>query len=426
MTRNSQRRRWSLAGWALGLFACALVIGLAINAAYGSRGPDDLTGDEPDYHALGARWADAGEYGLSGKLAYRAPAYPLLLGSAYRLFGEDVNVARGVQSVLAAGMVVLAFLLGVRLAGKPAGLMAALLVMLDSFWWSNQWSLMQENLQSVLTVSAVLLVMPSLGDAPRPRRTLGIAGSGFLFGLGLLAKPSLVPALLCIWLLPIFVRRGRRRAAMLGVALFCLVAALPVSAWAARNYHVFGRVLPLTTNAGRVFCGSHCSEVYAGVGRLGSWYPTQQDSNLAVHARATAASPPEAEWILDQARWRLGWATLRQQPPATLARQLVLKWLRAWSPSAFFAAASGPLRFVKALCIAINAIVILLFWLYVLQRRSWYWVFLLLICGLMLTVTLFWGTSRLRYPLSPMICACAAAWLVTRVRTQEARSLQGS
>lgn len=386
------------------LMVVALALGGLINLA---RGPRPLRGDEPSYHRLAVRLLQTGTYGRPRRRAYRAPLYPVTLAGVYALCGPRPWAGRLFASVLGAGMVVLAFLLGRRLGGHRAGLLAGALLMTNSYWWRHQFVLMQENLLAVTIGCAALALLWSMqGD--RGRRLTGAGAAGLLFGLGLLAKPLLAPVLGLVWVLAVCVGRSRRREVSMGVGLFFGAALLVLLPWTLRNRHVLGRPVPFTTGSGNVFYGSHCpSNPFRGM-----WVSPRKPA-MPPEELESIEDPARAELALDAARWAAGLRELRRRPPVQVAIHAAAKVLRFWSPSTFFGTRDNPrLLPAKAILILINAAVLGSFLLSLRMRRLHAWMPGLLVAGAMVTVIIFWGTIRFRYPLSPLIYAYAACFLL--------------
>lgn len=396
----------------------ALCIGLVINLVHGSREVADLAGDEPDYYRLAARLAESQHYGLPGKLAFRAPGYPAVLATVFVATGPGVVPARVLQSVLAAAMVVLSFLIARALAGPIAGWLAAGFLMVDSYWWLNQWSLLQENTAGLLFGALYLYTLrrglgPSGPAAPHDRpasparaevlSSREAAVAGVLCGLGLLVKPTLLPLLVVVPAAALLV--SRRGPVCRAAFVFSMAAAITVAPWTLRNAAVFDAFVPLTTGAGRVFHGAHCEATAVSPG---GWFPI---ADVAL-ADSAGWSPPAREVVRDHLRWQAGWTYLRSQSAGEVGSLVVAKWARLASPSTFFSADSAGARVAKGALLLVNALVLLGAFLWVIRRRRGWAPAALLFASTLVTVTIFWGSIRFRYPLQPVIAALSAAWWV--------------
>jgi 4-amino-4-deoxy-L-arabinose transferase-like glycosyltransferase len=257
------------------LSACVL-IGLLLRllaARHWSMGHPDsvarLHGDEPSYDGLARDIV--GGFGMTWP--GRTPLYPYWL-AALRVLGRGsydfVDYAQALAGTIA---VPLTFLLGKRLFGSAAALLAAFLVATNS-GLIHQVVLLQTE---VLYTPAILLVALALQealsvDAASREGAKRFLLLGVLVGLSDLLRPTLALFPLFV-LLAVLVRTRMRRA--VGAALLCAAgAAVVVAPWAMRNwnrYHVF---LPLATSNAVLWQGS--PEYYhlthdAGYGYMDVW-----------------------------------------------------------------------------------------------------------------------------------------------------------
>lgn len=409
------------------VFLAALLVGLAINAIEGRRSVSDLGGDEPDYYSLARNLADTGHYGLPDKLDYRAPGYPALLSLALKLGGASVTTGRMLQSILAALMVALAFVLGALLAGVPAGFLSAGMVMVETYWWEHQWLLLQENQLGVIAALFAILLWrlerPAEGSA-----FIGLAcGAGAVLGLSFLTKPLILPLLGLGWLIPLCARPGRRARAAAAVAIVSLVSLLVVLPWSIRNRAVLGQPVFLTTGTGRVFLGAHSAEIYATPRLWGGWVPVDETS-IREQLPSSTMTPGAQEVMLDRLRWRRGLAEIRAQPLGRTILLFLAKGLHTFSPSTFFPARGAWQVAIKAALWLINGAILAGFLLSMAKRRPGWWIGAVLMGSLLVTTVTFWGSIRLRYPLQPVIAAFSAAWWMTwrRRRVDRHRPPQAS
>ena len=385
------------------VFLIALAVGLGINLL---AGPQELTGDEPEYHSLALQVAQTGTYGTPGGQASRAPLYPFLLGAAYRVFGASPLTGRVLQSVLAAFMVLLTFMIACRFGGLWAGVLSAVLLMVDSYWWLMQYELLQENLLGVLLTGAVLAGLMAI-EQRHVRAMLWASLAGLLVGLSLLTKPLIIPLLPLLLVVPLLAKPGERGRAMALVAICFAASVIAVVPWSVRNYRVFGRFVPICTGSGIVFHGAHCSQnVFRG-----GWTSKCELGPEELERLGSAVSAQQKEVLLDRLHLAAGIKEALRRPVWELLIHFVAKGLRFWSPSTFFGADTLPLVIAKVGLILLNCAVLASFLMAICTGKMHGWIAGLSVGAAMLTALVFWGAIRFRYPLAGVICAYAASYI---------------
>ncbi len=336
----------------------ALLAGTAVNLLRGPRDAVQLSGPEADAYRLASELASSVASGSSVAWADQPPGYPILLAAVFAVAGTDVDVARGVQTLLGAILALLAFELARRMAGRGpgAGFLAAALVVLDSYWWLGHWSLTAESLLGVLVAGAALLLMGT-GSDDRPRRqAVRVMLAGLLFGLGLLTKPLLLPAVLVAWLVPWAVPHGRRGRALVLTLVFCVTAALPVGAWTVWDTARLHVLVPVTAESGERVRGAQAPEILAA--------PTQPE--VPAGDAADAVRPLLGG---EDSRGRAGGNEVRPPFDPLILEHVLFKMLRTWSPATFFEADTPTVRLARMALIALNACVLIAFWAGVLKRQ---------------------------------------------------------
>lgn len=402
------------------VFLVALTLGSVINLAIGDRtenGQLPLSGDQADYQALAIGFANDRQLGEPGAWAYRAPLYPMVLGMAYRLGGETLLVARGLNTVLGALMAVAAGLLVMKMTRRTSAVyLAAALVMIHSYWWLHQAELMTENLAAVLLAFS-LWCWPVFRVSDRSvvsrikKHGLWVAASGLLFGLSQLTKPSLLPLLLLLPLLSLILRPAEQRKTQVAFSfVFVLASLLPLGTWSARNYAILHTWVPVTTGSGEVFWGSHAPQTMAQHKGMWTSQPLPETYQQRLQQAVEQAEPSQAELIVSRLKWEAAWDSLRNEwaeRPGNVGLHFATKIARLWSPSVFFSQ-SEVFPGAKYLLLAINAAVLLCFAWGLLQTRSDRPLLIAMIFALTLTCFIFWGTIRFQYQLLPIIASGAA------------------
>jgi tetratricopeptide (TPR) repeat protein len=197
-----------------------------------------------------ARRIAAGDW-LGDEVFYANPLYPYFLGALFRLFGESLELARLVQHGLGVATVALVAATTRTAFGAGAALAAGLLCALYRPFLLYEDLLLTETLVVFLGAAAIASCLSAAttaraagraaGSRPLDRRFLG---AGILLGLGLLARPTLLPLAALAWL-----AAGSRRGA-LAAALGLALAVAPVTL---RNWYVSGSPVLITAHGGETF-----------------------------------------------------------------------------------------------------------------------------------------------------------------------------
>lgn len=229
---------------ALGL---ALLLGLGLRAGYSSyaivSGKSLPSNDE--YETIARRLVETGRYeSASAKpTAAREPGFPLFIALLYALFGFKPLVVTLAMSVLGVLTALLLRATAARVFGEDAGDWTFLLALFYPYFIFYTGYFYRETLLCFL-LAALFYALSLLEEKPSTRRAAWV---GALIGLSAVSFSSLLPS--CALLALFAAWRARRRAAK-GVALLLLLAALPSALWTARNYAVFGRLIPGSTIGG--------------------------------------------------------------------------------------------------------------------------------------------------------------------------------
>jgi len=178
------RSEWFAVG---SLVLLALVLrAVHVLAMQGSPAFDTPTMDT-EYHVDWALALARGDVFQPGPF-FRAPLYPWFLGGLFRLFGEDLLVARLVQSVLGAATTLLVYLLGRSIFGRRVAWWAALGA--ATYWVSIYFDgeLLIPTLAIPLNLLALLLSQRQ-AKAPSGRNALC---AGLAWGVAAIARPNVL------------------------------------------------------------------------------------------------------------------------------------------------------------------------------------------------------------------------------------------
>jgi len=197
-------------------------------------------------------WPD----GVVTYAAHYPVGYPFILSLAYRVFGESVGVAMGVNAVIGAASAAAAHRFALRELSPRFAAAAAIAIALHPALLLYVPALMTESVAASLAVIA-LACAPQKSDAKRVQYAR-IAAMGAVFGLATLVRPQMIA------LAPLLAFIVTRR--VLAAGLVLAAALVVVAPWTARNCVRMNRCALVSVNGGwNLLIGVHTEN--------GSWTP---------------------------------------------------------------------------------------------------------------------------------------------------------
>jgi 4-amino-4-deoxy-L-arabinose transferase-like glycosyltransferase len=427
-SESDDRTKWS--GWVAGAWLVALIIAsLSLHAAYsrwlyplnrrvptqvlassaisGSVSVENsipVIGDERSYYSIALNLLNGRGYSQSRPdqppepTAYRPPLFPSLLAMMFWISGPSFENGLRVNQALIVLLIPVSFWLGKSLHNTRCGLIAATMVALwpHGFYFGS--FVLTEPLFTVLqAVTFGLLLRSVTAPAPKWAAMAGIAAAATV-----LTRPSFAVVVILLGLWFLVLSKGHRSWRLVGV--FWATVALVISPWVFRNYLAMDTLIWGTTGSGAVFAGAHSAESLACC--PGSWVEPRVPDQIA--------EMPEVK--RDAFYWRMGFDFLAQTSAAVLAKLFVFKVLRLWVPIQRVVA--------DRVCLLCNVLASLLYAILFLASAAGLWLhrskrpILLLVAafvgGTTLVSILFWGTTRFRMPLEPILWTFAA-YTMTRL-----------
>jgi 4-amino-4-deoxy-L-arabinose transferase-like glycosyltransferase len=201
--------------------------------------------------------------GQSLPTAEHPPLHSIVLAGLAELGGRSPDAQRLSGTLFGAGTIMALGLIGRRLAGDRAGLLAAGLAAVFPVLIAADGALMSESLFGML-VALLLLAALRLAEAPRAGRAVVL---GVVAGLAALTRSEAL-LLLPLVLVPALRRPGGARA---GVAALAACAAV-LAPWIVRTWSAFDQPVAISTNSGSAIGGANCRETFYG-DQLGGWRP---------------------------------------------------------------------------------------------------------------------------------------------------------
>jgi Dolichyl-phosphate-mannose-protein mannosyltransferase len=257
------RARLALGDWLRGLperhgSRTLLILALIVALGFGLRAhraldPLDHPGDDARaYFSLSKSLYEGGTYGGASfrDASDWSPGAPLLYAGVYYLTGgvRD-NAARMLLALLGAATIVIAYLLGRRLAGPAAGLLAAAGVAVYPSFIHSNGALLSEP-PAIFTISAAVLAFLWARERPAP---WGWLLPGILFGLTALIRPEYLLVGLA-FAIAALIGVARERGWQPGAAAAAVLVAgflAPIVPWTVHNLVTLDRFVPISTGGGK-------------------------------------------------------------------------------------------------------------------------------------------------------------------------------
>lgn len=180
--------------------------------------------------------------------------YPLLLSLVYRLPGDDVAAARGLNIAASLIAIVAVYYLGQRLWDKRAGLLGAMVFALFPSYLFFTTLVMTEIVFTALAVSVLALALAWTMSGPAPPRLLILLGVTLGVTTLVRAEGMILAAVLALtWLA---VSRSWRRTAV-HLALLLVGMTIVLGPWTVRNIIQLGAPVVTTTGFGGTLIQGH-------------------------------------------------------------------------------------------------------------------------------------------------------------------------
>lgn len=303
MHKNVIQPRRSLSGngkrglaWrllAVGLVAFALRAGYTVQF---SRGPGELIADANHYHEFAMNLVQRGEYmDAQGDRLSRMPGYPVFMAGIFLAFGPSLLAVQMAQCFLSALACVCLYAAARRLYGEKFGLGAGLAATVY-FGMIDPCVLILSDSLTTSFLAGFFWAWFCL-KGPVPRVVVGV----FLLGLACITRPDFIVFGGAACLLLTRIERGfKPRHSVMWFAVFLLLWA----PWLVRNYRIFGRVIPISTQG-------------AWSRYMGLALPLMEFGDI----EEIITIPNEVDEIEENAIFRRElWALLKNVPPAKILR----------------------------------------------------------------------------------------------------------
>jgi 4-amino-4-deoxy-L-arabinose transferase-like glycosyltransferase len=246
----------------LAIVALAVIVRVVVVFATSSFVPQT---DAVDFDRNAVSLATDGNYATSaltahgGPTAIRPPLFTAALAAVYKVVGVNPaktrwRAARLIEAVFGTVAVLLICLIGIRLLGPVAGLLAGAIAAVYPPLILIGTSLLSESLFIPLLLGAVWAALMHRDSVHRLRWPLL---SGALLGLSALTRGNGIAVLIALGFLVWDARGGWSWRALRAPLAMVAATAVVLVPWTIRNYDVFGRLVPVTTEFGYTVAGTY-------------------------------------------------------------------------------------------------------------------------------------------------------------------------
>lgn len=407
--------------WVAMVVIVAVGGGIRLWHLFNTKWDTPIAGDAKYYHeqanllAEGKGYIDPFAYaeGVTRPSAVHPPLYPTVLAGFSAVGLDTQNQHRLITVVMGTGAIVVIGLLGRKLAGDLAGLVAAGFAAVAPNLWSLDAQALSESLFAAL-IAAFLLAVYRLREAPSWGRA---ATAGALAALCALTRSEALLLFLLV-LVPVFwgMRTYSWQKRVQFGAVAALVGALLTGPWVVRNLVAFDRPVLMTTNEGITIAYTNCDSAYNGT--LAGYWDMKCAKQFPATTDESIVSEENREQGIDYARAHAG----------ELPRVAAIRFLRVWNlynteegwnierlieGRTQFVAVSGTISLWLSMIASVWGVFVL--------RRRRVPVYPLLAVVILVTVTavIFYGVVRFRVPADVVLVvlsAVAAADVVDRIR----------
>jgi len=207
-----------------------------------------LFGDAAQYILIAKNIASGNGFNMlpdSTLLANRAPLFPFILAGVFKFFGQGYWPTRIFQVCISSLVPVITYLIGKEIAHERVGRVSAYISIFYPFYVFYSGYVLTETLFVFLSCLSLLYLIRFIKTGSYQDSWL----SGIFLGLSALTRPIALGFGLFFIMCYFFVSRRRLK----GVVIILATMFLVVSPWTIRNYIVFEKFVPITTEVGRVF-----------------------------------------------------------------------------------------------------------------------------------------------------------------------------
>ena len=346
-----------------------------------------LFGDAAQYILIAKNIASGNGFNMlpdSNLLANRAPLFPFILAGVFKFFGQGYWPTRIFQVCISSLVPVITYLIGKEIAHERVGRVSAYISIFYPFYVFYSGYVLTETLFVFLSCLSLLYLIRFIKTGSYQDSLL----AGIFLGLSALTRPIALGFGLFFVMCYFFVSRCRLK----GSAVILATMFLVILPWTIRNYIVFEKFVPITTEAGRVF--------YSGNNPMNKTGGCIRHVDFIEPKETGSMGEVEASKYM----FKKGLEFIRHNP-VTFLKMSVKKVGRLWRVFPYWTSGFTNIKY-KLISIFSYGLILPFFLIGIfLSIRNWKLV-LPLYCLIVYTsifCMVFYGTMRFRLPLMPAV-----------------------
>lgn len=390
------------------IFVCALTIRVALTAAFVglNEAPDRRDGlDQMDYEGIAWSLAQGQGYTLEDKAtARRPPGTSLILAPVYLVLGHSYIAGHlWFNLISAVTCPVAAWAVRPRLGSAMSLVVAAALAFDPAmiYYSIHFWSEPPFCLFLTLAIGFTLRALPSADVPIRFLPVTTIILGGIFWGFSILVRPQLALMIPILGVI-MFCSRSVRKMVQPIALIQCFVIAACLAPWLARNLVVIGKLTMATQVGGFTFAGAHNEITFADPAERGSWIVVSRVIDPAITAPMSELESERYAWNFGIQAVRQHWAEMPRLLAAKVFR-LVTPWEETTNKKIYWAFAISWLLLIPFVLIGFRTL-----------RKTdgpLFTMISLLVTVTLVTTLVFYGSTRFRHSIEPVLVILGVAGL---------------
>ncbi|MFC1809730.1 ArnT family glycosyltransferase [Candidatus Omnitrophota bacterium] len=250
------KKKWR---WLLALFVVSFLIRFCFSVMYvgfnaDPHDPRFQLSDSTKYHNTANMLLQEHTFGGKSQVP---PGYPIFLALIYFLFGTGFGAVQIIQALLSALLCIIIFDIAREIFDDATAWLAGIISAGYPFfiYWSGM--LISETLFIVFYVAAFNFI---LKYSLHKKQSMNILGA-ICLAIAALIRPVALPFIGFVMLGYIFTMKTKWQKSLLNTLVFVIIFSAVMAPWIVRNYILFNRIVPGTTQSGLMLLNGMNSKI---------------------------------------------------------------------------------------------------------------------------------------------------------------------